>query len=477
MARRLILGIVAAASICAAGASAASAASPIPLYLSQGSAFAILGHSCGGIQEKVFATGFGSGGYPTGNVYMQTRCGGSGRGGGYKTTTYSAWASVEWTWLGETRSSARLAGPAEENGSFSATDAYGDHVYNVGSSAYLETGTPPLAPPAPPSGVNVSIGLFEAGASEYLRMTVNWTAAPETAGMITSSTVTATPVNSSAPVLSTTVGGTWPTAYLAPVAPSTTYRVTVTNTDGEGTSQSSTPYEITSPNSDGEAVREAKTEACTVNQGKITLSPGLSETPSVQNITVKGELSNCTGPLGFEGGKYTDHLKTTEEVTCSVLSSISSEPTTESVSLALKWLPSEEGSSNGSILLPLSEVAADGAHRDAQRRPARRSDQHHGSFGVRETSQEPRRAGRLWARRRPRPSRAERSRRAKSHSADRTGRRLSAAGPPDPAGGCTQRLSDAGAGVRFSPWHAQLQPSRSGRAARRSCCWRSSRCC
>ena len=58
MARKVILSIVAAASICAALAPAASAASPIRLYLGQGAAFSILGHSCGGIQEKVYATGF-----------------------------------------------------------------------------------------------------------------------------------------------------------------------------------------------------------------------------------------------------------------------------------------------------------------------------------------------------------------------------------------------------------------------------------
>ena len=56
---------------------------------------------------------------------MQTRCGGSGRGGGYKTTTYSAWASVAWDWFGNTRSFAKLEGAAEENTSFSETDSHG----------------------------------------------------------------------------------------------------------------------------------------------------------------------------------------------------------------------------------------------------------------------------------------------------------------------------------------------------------------
>ncbi|HWF73753.1 MAG TPA: hypothetical protein VG186_10445 [Solirubrobacteraceae bacterium] len=35
-----------------------------------------------------------------GNVYMKTSCGGSGRGGGYHTTTYSASASVNWNHAG-----------------------------------------------------------------------------------------------------------------------------------------------------------------------------------------------------------------------------------------------------------------------------------------------------------------------------------------------------------------------------------------
>ena len=91
----------------------AEAGNPIALALPQGDAFSILGHSCGGIQEQTYATGFGAGGLPGGDVYMQTRCGGSGRGGGYKTTTYSAWADVVWDWFGATRSFSRLEGTAE----------------------------------------------------------------------------------------------------------------------------------------------------------------------------------------------------------------------------------------------------------------------------------------------------------------------------------------------------------------------------
>lgn len=74
----------------------ASAASTISLLRPQSNAFAILGYSCGGIQEQSYATGFDpTSGFPTGDVYMQTTCNGSGRGG--HSTTYTAWAGVRGT--------------------------------------------------------------------------------------------------------------------------------------------------------------------------------------------------------------------------------------------------------------------------------------------------------------------------------------------------------------------------------------------
>src|ERR1700680_3590533 len=100
MARRVVLSIVVSSLVCAGLASAASAASPIRLYLSGGAAFSILGHSCGGIQQRHYGTRVGANGYPTGNVHMQPTCGGSGRGGGGKSTTYTGNASVVWTWFG-----------------------------------------------------------------------------------------------------------------------------------------------------------------------------------------------------------------------------------------------------------------------------------------------------------------------------------------------------------------------------------------
>src|SRR4030081_1923765 len=63
-----------------------AAARPVSLLLPSSTAFSLLGHSCGGIQDQVFATGFApTSGYPTGDVYLQTRCSNGGRGGG--TTT------------------------------------------------------------------------------------------------------------------------------------------------------------------------------------------------------------------------------------------------------------------------------------------------------------------------------------------------------------------------------------------------------
>jgi hypothetical protein len=63
-------------------------------------AFARLGHSCGGIQQQIFGEGFDANGDVTGYVFAVTRCGGSGRGGGYHTTTYSTWVAVTWNLAG-----------------------------------------------------------------------------------------------------------------------------------------------------------------------------------------------------------------------------------------------------------------------------------------------------------------------------------------------------------------------------------------
>lgn len=86
------LWIIAAALILTASLANAATVDlqPIP------DAFARLGHSCGGIKQQIFGEGFDVDGNVTGFVFVLTRCGGSGRGGGYHTTTYSTWVDVTW---------------------------------------------------------------------------------------------------------------------------------------------------------------------------------------------------------------------------------------------------------------------------------------------------------------------------------------------------------------------------------------------
>jgi hypothetical protein len=270
MARRVVSGIFMAllVSLGILGqAGTAGAATTTRLLLSQSAAFSLLGHSCGGIQEQVYATGFAPNGYPAGDVYMQTRCGGSGRGGGYKTTTYSAWASATWTWYGATRSYARLqTTPEGLSTTFSAEDSYADRIYNSGTAAYIETTSPPIMAPAPPTGITAAA--FRAGEEGEgpQEFQVSWLPAQETAGLITSSTITATPVGSAAPVLTATVSGSQTSGRIGTLVPHTTYKITVTNTDAEGTSQPSAPDEVSSLSFEEEAllspivITEAPTE-------------------------------------------------------------------------------------------------------------------------------------------------------------------------------------------------------------------------
>ncbi len=213
------------------------------LVLSQSAAFSILGHWCGGIQEKVYATGWhATTGDPVGDVFMSTRCGGTGRGGG--STTYSAWAGVTWGFDGSTVSYSLLSATPTVNPTFSASDAHGDHLYNepvagvvagtqVYSQAYLHVlvaGAPNAVRVMPARG----------------RFQVSWkddpTAPP---ALIRSSTVTATPVNSTASAVSTTVSGNGASALVGPLEPRTTYQITVASTDPAGSSAASAPVTIT----------------------------------------------------------------------------------------------------------------------------------------------------------------------------------------------------------------------------------------
>jgi hypothetical protein len=224
---------------------------PTPLLLPQSTAFSMLGHSCGGIREQAFATGFDSSGYPTGDVYLQTRCGGSGRGGGYHVTTYSAWAAVTWDFSGDVRSSARLTAAPAVSATFSATDANGDQIYNtlnavnvvpsactVANTTYC-TYRAYLTVPAP--GAPTSVAAIQVG-DEFQ---VSWKPSTPNATVITSSTITATPIGSTAQIVTATETGSAETGFVGPLQPLTTYQITVVSTDAGGSSPPSAPITAT----------------------------------------------------------------------------------------------------------------------------------------------------------------------------------------------------------------------------------------
>ena len=160
-----LVGVVAALLMTAGAETPASAASPISLLLPQGSAFSVLGHSCGGIQEQAFATGFDpTSGFPTGDVYMQTRCGGSGRGGGYHVTTYSAWVDATWDYTGALVSFGVLTTAPTVDPTFSAFDSFGNEVVNQSNQAHLIWAAT-FVPPPRVTGVSVTIGPASGGTS------------------------------------------------------------------------------------------------------------------------------------------------------------------------------------------------------------------------------------------------------------------------------------------------------------------------
>jgi hypothetical protein len=229
-------------------AAAPAAATPVSLLVPQGTAFAALGHSCGGIQEQAFATGFdATSGRPTGAVYVQTRCGGSGVGGGYHVTTYRAWLGVTWDFTSTVVSSSKLTTPPAVNPTLSAVDAAGDRLQNtvtavnvipaacsVGNTTYCTyRAWLTVVPPGRPGFVQVK------QANDQL--SVAWWPLTSTAKLVSSSTVTATPVASSVPTLTATVMGTAARALVGPVQPGTTYSVTVVSKDAGGTSPTSNP--------------------------------------------------------------------------------------------------------------------------------------------------------------------------------------------------------------------------------------------
>jgi hypothetical protein len=218
MSRKTIFGAFACALILLGVGVSNATAAPVPLLLSQSTAFSVLGRSCGGIQEKGYATGFdATSGYPTGDVYLSTRCGGSGRGGGYRTTTYSAWVGVNWDFTATVISYAVLSAAPTVDATFSAFDANGNEVYNQSNSAYLLLATG-FVPAPRVTAVSPASGPAAGGT----KVTIAGTGFTGATGVSFGDT----------PAASFTVNSSTSMTVVAPAASAGTVEVTVTNSGG-----------------------------------------------------------------------------------------------------------------------------------------------------------------------------------------------------------------------------------------------------
>jgi hypothetical protein len=202
---------------------------PTSLTLPPTLAFAILGYSCGGIQEKVSAGFNPTNGYLTGVVNLSTSCSGSGRGA--HATTHTASAVVTWDLAGNVISAIQLTNGVVV-GPMTSADGLGDVTFNAGAVAFLVVPVP-TAP----------IGVTAIQSGDQFQ--VSWTPSVANPAAVTSSTVTATPVNSTASILTTTVTGPATTGVISALQPQTTYQITVVSTTIGGSSPASIPIGVT----------------------------------------------------------------------------------------------------------------------------------------------------------------------------------------------------------------------------------------
>jgi hypothetical protein len=198
--------VLAISGTCVLGLEATAEAAPSSLVLSQSAAFSVLGHSCGGIQEKVYASGFASGtGYPIGDVSMSTRCGGSGRGGGGGSTLYSGWANVTWDFTAAVVSYTKASTTPTVNPSLVVYDSHGNELYNqatagvvdgtqVSSQAYLVL-APGFVPTPRLTGISATRGPTSGGTPLTITGTgftgataVNFAGTPDTSFTVTGDT-------------------------------------------------------------------------------------------------------------------------------------------------------------------------------------------------------------------------------------------------------------------------------------------------
>ena len=107
------------------------------------------------------------------------------------------------------------------------------------------------------------------------------------------------------------------------------------------------------------ASASADTTTCTA-EGSVKLSPGLSESPQVQNIQIKGTLKGCSGEESEEikGGGFRLHAKTAAPVTCKALTEGAA---TNGEDLKLKWMPKPKAGSQSQGTASITLIEGAGA--------------------------------------------------------------------------------------------------------------------
>ena len=94
--------------------------------------------------------------------------------------------------------------------------------------------------------------------------------------------------------------------------------------------------------------------ACSHNQGKAAYSPGLTDTPAVQMVKLKGNLSGCSGS-NYTSATYTATLRTNGPIACNAMTGNPGEPA--SGALSVKWRPKGKAtSSTGTITINATSV-------------------------------------------------------------------------------------------------------------------------
>lgn len=252
--------------------SGAAASTPLSLVLSQSSAFAALGYSCGGIAEQAYASGFDpTTGYPQGDVHLQTTCNGSGRGG--RSTTYTAWASVTWDYTGATVTDAKLSSAPSLDPTFSATDSYGNQLYDSASQAYLLL-APSFVPPPRITSISLRAGPASGGSS----VTITGDGFTGASAVDFGST----------PATNFTVSGDTSITAITPAAAASTVDITVANAGGTSATSAGDQFTF---------VAQPLVSGLTPNAGPV--SGGTTVTISGANFTDATSVTIGDNPVGF----------------------------------------------------------------------------------------------------------------------------------------------------------------------------------